>query len=258
MDYLFIYTMGFSLVLIRLSAFFLTVPLFSYRTIPSMLKIGIATFFAIIISIQMDFSYLENTEAFFYLAIRETLIGLSIGLVAFIIITAIQVAGGFIDFQMGFAIANVIDPQTGTQSPLIGQYLYIFALLVLLILDGHHLILDGIFYSYEFIPLEKMVLNTNFAALADFVARVFGQMFIIAFQMAVPLVGCLFLVDLSLGIMARTVPQLNVFVVGLPLKILVSFIVLILTMGSFYIVLKKLFYFMFQVMRSLMEIIGGV
>ena len=103
-----------------------------------------------------------------------------------------------------------------------------------------------------------MVLNTNFASLADFVARVFGQMFIIAFQMAVPLVGCLFLVDLSLGIMARTVPQLNVFVVGLPLKILVSFIVLILTMGSFYIVLKKLFYFMFQVMRSLMEIIGGV
>ena len=86
-----------------------------------MLKIGIATFFAIIISIQMDFSYLENTEAFFYLAIRETLIGLSIGLVAFIIITAIQVAGGFIDFQMGFAIANVIDPQTGTQSPLIGH-----------------------------------------------------------------------------------------------------------------------------------------
>ena len=138
MDYLFIYTMGFSLVLIRLSAFFLTVPLFSYRTIPSMLKIGIATFFAIIISIQMDFSYLENTEAFFYLAIRETLIGLSIGLVAFIIITAIQVAGGFIDFQMGFAIANVIDPQTGTQSPLIGQYLYIFALLVLLILEKYY------------------------------------------------------------------------------------------------------------------------
>ena len=70
------------------------------------------------------------------------------------IMSAIQIAGGFIDFQMGFAMANVIDPQTGAQSPLMGQYLYTIALLFLLSTDGHHLLLDGIFYSYQFIPID--------------------------------------------------------------------------------------------------------
>ena len=71
------------------------------------------------------------------------------------IMSAIQVAGGFIDFQMGFAMANVIDPQTGAQSPLMGQYLYTIALLFLLAPNGHHLLLDGIFYSYQFIPIDS-------------------------------------------------------------------------------------------------------
>ena len=69
------------------------------------------------------------------------MVGLFIGFVAYMIMSAIQIAGGFIDFQMGFAMANVIDPQTGAQSPLMGQYLYTIALLFLLSTDGHHLLL---------------------------------------------------------------------------------------------------------------------
>ena len=73
---------------------------------------------------------------------------------AYIILSAIQIAGGFIDFQMGFAMANVIDPQTGAQSPLMGQFLNMFSFVVVIALNGHHLLLDGIFYSYQFIPIE--------------------------------------------------------------------------------------------------------
>src|SRR5699024_11426544 len=83
------------------------------------------------------------------LLMKEIFVGLFIGLIAYIILAAVQVAGGFIDFQMGFAIANVVDPQTGAQSPLIGQYFYIIALLFLLSVDGHHLLIDGIYFSYE-------------------------------------------------------------------------------------------------------------
>ena len=252
MDSLVTYVMGFALILTRLSAFFLAVPVFSYRTLPAMLKIGMATFLALFVSFQMDFTFLEGMENYFYFVIREALVGLSIGVIAFIILTAIQVAGGFIDFQMGFAIANVMDPQTGAQSPLMGQYLYLFALLILLSVNGHHLIIDAIYYSYDFIPLDQLIFNTNVSNLAELVLRSFGQMFLIAFQMAVPIVGCIFLVDLSLGIMARTVPQLNVFVVGLPLKILVAFLLFIITMSSFGLILNQLFKFMFQIMRSLM------
>ena len=69
--------------------------------------------------------------------------------------SAIQIAGGFIDFQMGFAMVNVMDPQTGAQSPIMGQYLYIISLFFLLTVNGHHLILDGIYYSYQFIPMDQ-------------------------------------------------------------------------------------------------------
>src|SRR5699024_7141617 len=130
---------------------------------------------------------------------------------------AVQIAGGFIDFQMGFAIANVIDPQTGAQSPLIGQYFYIIALLFLLSINGHHLIIDGIYNSYGFIAIDAFV-PLGDESMIMYVIDTFNTMFLIAFQISIPIVGCLFLVDVALGIIARTVPQLNVFVVGLPLK----------------------------------------
>ena len=75
-------------------------------------------------------------------------------LLAYIIMSAVQIAGGFIDFQMGFAMANVIDPQTGAQSPLIGQYFKYVSTSIITALNGHHLLLDGIFYSYQFMPME--------------------------------------------------------------------------------------------------------
>src|SRR5690625_7952206 len=89
--------------------------------------------------------------------VKEVIVGLFIGLIAYIILSAVQIAGGFIDFQMGFAVANVIDPQTGAQSPLIGQYFYIIALLFLLSVNGHHVIIDGIFNSYEWIPIDEFI-----------------------------------------------------------------------------------------------------
>ena len=117
-----------------------------------------------------------------FLLLKEVLVGLLIGLIAFIILSAVQIAGGFIDFQMGFAVANVIDPQTGAQSPLIGQYFYIFALLFLLSVNGHYLLIDGIFYSYQFIPLENFsqILVKLFS---EFIIKTFSKMFLIAFQM---------------------------------------------------------------------------
>src|SRR5699024_5774299 len=177
------------------------------------------------------------------------------GLIAYIILSAVQIAGGFIDFQMGFAIANVIDPQTGAQSPIIGQYFYIFALLFLLSVNGHHLLIDGMFHSYQVIPIDSLI--SIGGTFGEFILITFNQMFLIAFQMAIPLVGCLFLLDVALGLIARTVPQLNVFVVGLPLKIFVSFTVLLFFLSIYIMLARMLFEYMFEVMRDLMFILGG-
>lgn len=247
---------AFVLILIRVTSFFVTLPIFSYKNVPTHFKIGVAFFLAWIMFFTIEIPDIPFDSTYILLVLKETIVGLSLGLIAYIVLSAIQIAGGFIDFQMGFAIANVMDPQTGAQSPLTGQYLYTLALLFLLAVDAHHLLINGIFYSYETIPIDAMI-NFENRNIAEFVIETFNQMFIVAFQMAIPIVGCLFLVDVALGIVARTVPQLNVFVVGLPLKILVSLVVLSIFMGIYMMLVKQLFHLLLETMQGLMRLFGG-
>jgi flagellar biosynthesis protein FliR len=247
----------FLLVFMRVSAFFITLPLFSYRSIPAQHRIGFAGVISWIMYYTIDAAPMAIDAAYILLIMKEAVIGLLIGFTAYMIISAIQVAGSFIDFQMGFAIANVIDPQTGAQSPLVGQYLYTFGLLLLLALDGHHLLLDGVFYSYQFIPIDQAWVPFGDENLVEYIIKTFNSVFIIAFQMSIPVVATLFLVDVALGIVARTVPQLNIFVVGFPIKIAVSFLVLFIVLGAMMALMQQMFELMIYTMRDLMKIIGG-
>ncbi len=183
--------------------------------------------------------------------------GLLVALLAMILFYAIQVAGSFIDMNMGFMIANVVDPQTGAQSPLVGTYLYTFAILFLLLVDGHHLLLDGVFYSYQFVPIDQLLLPLGDESIVQYVVTTFSSMFVIAFQMAFPIVGSIFLVDIALGMVSRAVPQMNVFVVGLPLKILVGLLLLTTFIGLFFMIVQRLFNEMTVAMRTLLQLLGG-
>ncbi|MFD1360353.1 flagellar biosynthetic protein FliR [Lentibacillus salinarum] len=245
----------FLLIFVRIAAFFVTLPLFSYATIPTPFKIGFSFFLALIMYATVESPAVPIDQTYLLLLMKEAVVGLLIGLLAYMILSAVQIAGGFIDFQMGFAIANVVDPQTGAQSPLIGQYFYILALMFLLSVNGHYLLIDGIFYSYQLIPPETFIpLQNNGDEMAQFIIQTFNQMFLIAFQMAIPIVGCLFLVDVALGIIARTVPQLNVFVVGLPLKIFVSFVAILVFLSLYIVLVDNLFETMFAAIRDLMHL----
>lgn len=252
-----IYIPQYVLVFARIAAFFVTAPLFSYRTIPTTFKIGFSIFLAIILAQTIPLEIIPFDMFFIVLILKEVMVGVFIGLIAFMIVSAIQIAGGFIDFQMGFAIANVVDPQTGAQSPLIGQYFYIIALLFLLAVNGHHMLIDGLYYSFEVISLHAFIPFSN-ESIGMFIIQTFNAMFVIAFQIAIPIVGCLFLVDVALGLVARTVPQLNVFVVGLPIKIFVSFVAILIFLGMYIFLAEKLFKTMFDVMKGLTELFGGV
>ena len=132
-------------------------------------------------------------------------------------------AGAFIDFQMGFSIANLVDPQTGAQVPIIGNFKYILALLFLLSVDGHHLLIEGMMRSYQLVPLISLYFRSESGHGPiynhDFYADVFN-----CFSDGYSYGGVAIFGYVALGIMARTVPQLNVFVVGIPLKIFVGFI----------------------------------
>ena len=233
-------------------------PLFSYRTIPATFKIGLGFFLSWIMFISMDAPVLDINSTYYLLIIKEALVGIVIGFIAYVIMSSIQTAGGFIDFQMGFGMVNVMDPQTGAQSPIMGQFLYIISLFFLLTVNGHHLILDGIYYSYQFIPLDQAWLPFESEQVIEFVIRSFSTMFMIALQMSLPVVGSLFLVDVALGIVARTFPQLNIFVVGIPVKIVVSFVILIVVMSTMMVVVSRIFETMLTTMRGLMTLLGGL
>lgn len=248
---------AFLLILSRMIAFFVTVPIFSYRNIPNPFKIGLAVALSLITVVAIDIPDIVFDLTFIVLVFKEVLVGLIIGVIAYVIMSAIQIAGGFIDFQMGFAIANVIDPQTGAQGPVIGQYFYTFALLFLLAVDGHHLLIQGIFYSYEVIDLTQLIdLGSEGYILT--LLQTFNRLFLMAFQMAIPIVGTLFLVDVTLGLIARTVPQLNVFVVGIPLKIGVSLFVLSMFIVLYMDIVKRLFRYVLEIMRLFMQLLGGI
>ncbi|AIY04105.1 flagellar biosynthesis protein FliR [Planococcus sp. PAMC 21323] len=248
----------FLLMLIRLTGFFLLAPIFSMRGVPNQFKVGIAAFLAFVAvstlpmgeTILLDSTYL-------LLIIKELAIGLALGFTAALILYTVQIAGAFIDFQMGFSMANVLDPQTGAQVPIIGHFKYMMALLFLLTVNGHHLMLDGVMQSLRIFPVERLAVSVKAEDIAQFMTSLFAEMFMIALQIALPIVGALFLVDIALGILAKTVPQLNIFAVGLPLKIFVGFIMLFLTMPVFFYILQILFEKLLESMAQLISILGG-
>lgn len=245
------------LVVVRVSAFFVSIPLFSYRTIPPQVRIVLAIALAWMMYYTFDIEPFEINGEYILLVLKEAIVGLMLGLAAAMVMSAVQIAGGFIDFQMGFAMANIIDPQTGAQAPLMGQFLNFLALLLLLTINGHHLILDGIYYSYQFMPMDQFFPNFGEEGTALFIIKMFVSVFAIAFQMSAPIVATLFLVTLALGITGKTVPQMNIFVIGFPIKIAVGFLVLIVTMGVLIGVMKELIEFMIYSLRDLMVILGG-
>jgi flagellar biosynthetic protein FliR len=248
---------AFLLILTRVSAFFLTIPVFSNKNLPTVHKIGLSLFLSWIMLYTVHPDPIPINGSFLLLVIKEAMIGLSIGFTAAIVFYAIQVAGGFIDLQMGFAIANVFDPQTGIQTPLMGRYLYTFAMLFLLATDGHHMLLDGIFYSYKFLPLDSPMIHFGDGSAAKHIISVFSGMFLVALQMAIPIVGTLFLADLALGIVARTVPQMNIFVIGLPLKILIALVLFIVVLPAFFVSIEMLIEQMRDAMINLMRLLGA-
>ena len=191
------------LIIVRVSTYFIAMPLFSYRTIPVQVKVILAIAISWMIYYTVPTSELAIDGTYILLVLKEACIGLMLGLMSYIVMSAVQIAGGFIDFQMGFAMANIIDPQTGAQSPLMGQFLNFLALLVLLAINGHHLLLDGIFYSYQFLPMDQFIPNFGKEATVMFIIKLFVSVFAIAFQMSAPIVATLFLVTLALGITGK-------------------------------------------------------
>ncbi|MBP2001104.1 flagellar biosynthetic protein FliR [Paenibacillus shirakamiensis] len=248
----------FMLIFCRITAFFVVSPVFSSKSVPSIFKIGLSAMIAFMIYlVQGVHQTIPPDLGYVILMFREILIGLLMGYVALLIFSVIQMAGAFIDIQIGFSIANVLDPMTGASAPIISNFKYMVATLVFLSINGHHYLLQAVMRSYEWIPLSNNFFVTLYnGSISEFVLRTFSQAFLLAFQMSAPLVVSLFLTDVALGFLARTAPQFNVFVIGIPLKIIVGLLMLMLLLPSFVYAFEYLFQILFKSLENLMGTIG--
>ncbi|WP_047151657.1 flagellar biosynthetic protein FliR [Aneurinibacillus tyrosinisolvens] len=248
---------AFLLVFLRLTAFFVSAPIFSTRSIPTTYKIGLSFFLALIAfpmvkagaPIPVDWHYV-------YLAIKEVLVGLILGFIGTLLLSAIQIAGSFIDMMLGLAIASVFDPMTGTQSPLMGNFKYMLTILFILSVNGHHLLIEGVLSSYHVVPLDRWISGFGNGSLSAFLMQKFSYMFMSGLLLAAPMISSMFVIDVALGIVAKTVPQMNIFVVGMPAKIIAGFLILIIVFPGYFFVMTRLLEVLFSSMAQMIAIMG--
>lgn len=230
----------FMLVLLRCTGLFVIAPIFGRRSIPQYFKIGFSFFIALVIfNTQANESLGEISSIWVYagIAAKEFLVGITIGYVGFLVFSGIYVAGQFIDMQIGFGIVNVLDPVSNTQVPITANFYYTITMLIFMVMDGHHLLIRALVQSYNLVPIDSANFNS---ALMNDVLRVFGNIFVIALKIAAPVIAAVFITDISLGIITKTVPQLNIFVVGMPLKIAMGLLLMVITIPVFSILVNTM------------------
>ena len=220
----------FLLILVRVIAILLTAPIFNSRNIPVLFKFGLSFAVSLILFPILNLQDLPVRFDAIPLVIgivSEILIGIIIGLSARMIFVGIQLAGQLVGFQMGLAMANIIDPATSEQVPLLAQLNNLIALLIFLAINAHYWFLRALVESFRLVPPFEFQFTNS---LMEQLMTLAGNIFIIAVKVGAPLIVVLLLMSVAFGLAARTVPQMNIFFVAMPLKILVGLIFLVFTL----------------------------
>ncbi len=232
---------GIVLAFFRIGSALFLMPVFGYLGVPTHVKIGTAFIFAVVLgpyaSSQLA-SAPTGIAAIASIAIGEIMVGIVFGSVTMLVLIGAEFAGSIIGLQMGFGIVNVIDPQSGEQISIIGRLEYLVALMIFISLDLHQNMLVILRGTFDLIPLGG-VLFTD--AIAVNYGQLTGLVFVAAVKLAAPITAILLLSEMSLGFIARTMPQMNVFIVGFPLKIGLGLFGLAVSWPLFVYVISKVF-----------------
>jgi flagellar biosynthesis protein FliR len=222
----------FVLVFIRATAALAVLPVFGHTATPSTVKAGFAAALAFLLIPALPAANLAPSGALLnllLLAMRETICGILIGLAGRFLFYSIEIAGQLIGFQAGFSVVSSIDPNTEAESTVFTQFYNIAAMLIFLAIDGHHTMLRALTDSFMIIPIGKLSVGTG---LMQWTLSAVSQILADGVRLAAPLMVTLLLTDIGLGILVRVAPMMNVFVVGFPLKVAITMIMVSLTLGG--------------------------
>ena len=209
----------FFLIFMRVGAILMTMPIFKSKSIPVLFKAGLALAASAVLFPILKLENFQVASGLVPLAIGilgEILLGITIGLAVSLIFVGLQLAGNLAGYQMGLALARVMDPSANQQIPLLAQFYQMFALLVFLSVNAHHWFLRSLAESYQLVPPFGFHFSSS---LMDQLISLAGNMFVIAIKVGAPIIAVMLLTSLAFGLVARTVTQMNVFIVAMPLKI---------------------------------------
>lgn len=214
------------LSLSRIIGLFIIMPFFGGNFIPNNLKVMIILTLSWLILPTISTTLSLDTNILFVvlLSLINFIIGFLVGAVVFVLFSGVQFMGEIFGLQLGFAVATLFDPQTFEETNIIGQLIYVFAMYIFLTIKGPHLILVSIIKSFQTLPVDFIKIK-NFVFYD--VIKLGGEVFKTGIEIGIPLIAFMVVVTFIIGILSRLMPQMNLFIIGLPLKVLVGILMLL-------------------------------
>lgn len=210
---------GYLMALTRATAWIVVSPPFNTRMVPARIKAGLAAALAVAVGPRLEAQAVDlDAASLLGGTVTQLAIGVTMGFIGVVIFAAIQAAGGLLDLFGGFAMAQVLDPQSNVQTSLFGRFYNLLAVTLLFVIGGHLLLVRGFLRSFDAVPATGF----RSGAVADVLTADLGLLLVAAIEIAAPLLAALFLADVALGLLSRAAPEMHVFMLGLPVKILLT------------------------------------
>lgn len=242
----------FFAILVRISAFLMTAPFFSQRNIPVRVKAGLSFFLSVIVFNMTDYTQLQYDSSIEYavILIQETMVGVSLGFTANLCLYILDLAGRLIDTEIGFSMVNVLNPASNIQTSITGSLMMYLVMLTMLVSHMHYFVLSALVDAFELLPVGKIQLPSNLYLI---VLEFIKEYFILGFRIVLPVFASILIVNIVLGVLAKVAPQMNMFVIGMQLKLLVGLIVLLLVIGMLPSITDFVFHEMKYVLNDMIK-----
>jgi flagellar biosynthetic protein FliR len=244
------------LIILRTSGLFIIAPILGYRTLPAAVKIGLVLTISLVLNatlINTSIPPIANEWQLLGFVARELIIGFLIGFFFQMIFMGVHIAGALVGYQIGFALVALFDPNQSEETSIVGQFWFLFAALIFLSIDGHHILIKSYVDSYTVLPPGSISFSPEIATI---VAKATTYVFVLALKVAAPIIVTLFLTDVALGTVAKMMPTMNVFFVGFPLKIGAGILVMALSLPIAASVLQKGMVFVDSELQQLFLALG--
>ncbi len=245
------------MIMIRTGPLIFLMPVIGSNSVPTQVKILATVIIAMALTgvVKIDSSFMPETSlGFVFFVIPEILLALILALFSRFIFAATQLAGQMIGIQMGMGMAGVMDPQFGIQVPVVGQLWNILAILLFLSINGHHIFFHTLAESYQWVAPGTIYLDRP---VFEGVIQGAGHMFVLAVKIMAPASAAVFFTHVAMGIIAKTVPQVPILIVGMPLNIAIGLIFIGLSLSYFMPVMIDQFNMLSRLLPKLAMGLGG-